>query len=853
MKGATKKVIVFVVTIAFLWTSYSIIALHSNSSMSTLNDESGNLSPIAFSSSSYSVHLYVNGNGWVKFSANYSFFSFDNDKSQNFTSNGIPSGTVFHLVSSPNAGYSFVNWTGTVDSTNNSIYVTVNQNIQEEAIYLKPSNYSVSFAESGPPSGTEWYLNLSNGQSFSSITSTISFNEPNGTYPYTIATTNKEYSAPGSSFTVNGAPVSESITFLKVTYSVKFTESGLPSGTIWYANFTGQPSSGPITGTSYSLSLTNGSYTYTIATTNKIFSAPGGTFIVNGASVSEPVKFSEVTYSATFTETGLPPSTAWYVNITGQQSSGPITGSFYSFDLTNGTYTYSIQTANKIYEPSAPSGSLTVDGASVSHSVTFSKVAYTVTFTETGLPPEITWYVNLTKGIQSGAITGTSYSFGLANGSYSYTVATADKIYSLSQSSGSFTIDGAPVTETITYSKVTYTVTFTETGLPSGINWYVNLTSFNGTSIKSGPITGSSYSFSLTNGSYSYIIGTTNKIFSAPGGTFIVNGASVSEPVKFSEVTYSATFTESGLPSGTTWYVNLTGSNGTSLRSGSITWSTYSVNLPNSTYTFTIASSDKEYSPSPSSSSITVNGASVSQSVTFSKVTYKATFTETGLLSGTTWYVNLTNGMTSGSITGSSYSFILTNGSYSYTIQTANKIYEPSVSSGSFTVNGAPMTETVTFSKVTYSVTFTESRLPPGTTWYVNGTGLSSYENSPSNITLMLTNGTYTFDITNLSSYYTTTSHFTVTINGKNVTETVHYYHWAYIAGTLSPINATLTINGNAVSISSSGLFNVSVANGTYHIVASENGYTTYYSNFTINNGNVKNLAISLKPNFAPL
>jgi len=154
-----------------------------------------------------------------------------------------------------------------------------------------------------------------------------------------------------------------------------------------------------------------------------------------------------------------------------------------------------------------------------------------------------------------------------------------------------------------------------------------------------------------------------------------------------------------------------------------------------------------------------------------------------------------------------------------------------------------------------YKATFTESGLSSGTTWYVNGTGMSGHDSSPANITFTLTNGTYTFTVTNLSSYYTTTSQFTVHVNGNNVTETVQYYHWAYITGILSPGNAALTVNGNPVSVSSSGYFNVSVANGTYHVVASENGYSTYYNNFTLNNGELKNLTIDLKsvPKSSPI
>ncbi|MEM0133652.1 MAG: YncE family protein [Thermoplasmatales archaeon] len=146
-----------------------------------------------------------------------------------------------------------------------------------------------------------------------------------------------------------------------------------------------------------------------------------------------------------------------------------------------------------------------------------------------------------------------------------------------------------------------------------------------------------------------------------------------------------------------------------------------------------------------------------------------------------------------------------------------------------------------------YPVTFTESGLPSGTTWYVNETSISKHAISPNNITFSLANGTYSFIATNLSNYYTTTHHLTVTVNGNSIKETVDYYQLAYITGTISPINATLTINGNAVSISSTGTFYVSVTSGTYDIVASDSGYHSYYNNFTLNQGNTKNLAISLK------
>ncbi|MGC8701304.1 MAG: hypothetical protein ACP5R3_06840, partial [Thermoplasmata archaeon] len=49
-------------------------------------------------------------------------------------------------------------------------------------VFAKKTLYTVTFTETGLPSGTTWYVNLSNGQSFSGTGTTITFSEPNGTY-----------------------------------------------------------------------------------------------------------------------------------------------------------------------------------------------------------------------------------------------------------------------------------------------------------------------------------------------------------------------------------------------------------------------------------------------------------------------------------------------------------------------------------------------------------------------------------------------------------------------------------------------------------------------------------------------
>ncbi len=157
----------------------------------------------------------------------------------------------------------------------------------------------------------------------------------------------------------------------------------------------------------------------------------------------------------------------------------------------------------------------------------------------------------------------------------------------------------------------------------------------------------------------------------------------------------------------------------------------------------------------------------------YAQESYTVTFTESGLPSGSTWYVNMTD-HDSGTITGSSYFFSLANGSYSYTISISDKTYSPSPYSGSFTVNGANVSESVAFSEVTYVVTFIETGLPSGTSWSVtfNGTTLSSTTNT---ISFTAANGTYSYSIGSISDYKVSPSSVSITVNGKNVSQSITF------------------------------------------------------------------------------
>jgi hypothetical protein len=161
-------------------------------------------------------------------------------------------------------------------------------------------------------------------------------------------------------------------------YSISFHESGLPSGTEWWANVTGQSS---VSSTSTYVNLTNplpnGTYYYNVSTINeKYFPTPkSSSIVIDGANVSVSIVFSN--YFITFTESGLTSGT-WYVNVstTSQSFSEPYGTTTISFSEPNGTYHFVITASLVTASPSPASGNITVNGATVWVNITFTIEPY---------------------------------------------------------------------------------------------------------------------------------------------------------------------------------------------------------------------------------------------------------------------------------------------------------------------------------------------------------------------------------------------------------------------------------------------------------------------------------------------
>lgn len=183
------------------------------------------------------------------------------------------------------------------------------------------------------------------------------------------------------------------------------------------------------------------------------------------------------------------------------------------------------------------------------------------------------------------------------------------------------------------------------------------------------------------------------------------------------------------------------------------------------------------------------------------------TFLETGLPFGTTWSVTLNSSMKSSSSGSIVYS--PTNGLYmnvSYSISSVSG-FVASDNSGFLALDGKNAVIAVEFTPYNYSVKFTESNLPAGTTWSVtlNGTLESS---STSTISFSVPNGTYNYSIESVSGYHTTSAE-NLTVDRFPVSVNV-----AFI-----PNEYTLTVSERGLPAGDSWMFTI---NGTQHFTVSD-------------------------------
>jgi hypothetical protein len=239
-------------------------------------------------------------------------------------------------------------------------------------------------------------------------------------------------------------------------------------------------------------------------------------------------------------------------------------------------------------------------------------------------------------------------------------------------------------------------VFFNESGLAGSGVWSVTL---------DGNTQSSSYSsiqFNLANGTYPWTTAAAGYAADPQAGVLLVRGPGASQNISFLRVsTYSVTFNETGLPSGTSWTVRLADSSRTS-SAPSIVFSE-----PNGSYAFNVSASG--YAAGPSSGTVYVTGEPTARYVHFvaGPAMYDVTFSETGLGSGASWTV-VFNGTSQTSSDSTIQFSSFRNGTYSYSVSAPT--YNATPASGSVTIAGTNPAVSVAFTSsggpgtaVTYS------------------------------------------------------------------------------------------------------------------------------------------------------
>jgi YVTN family beta-propeller protein len=400
-----------------------------------------------------------------------------------------------------------------------------------------PPSYPVTFAESGLPVGWNWSVDV-NGTTWFSNTTTLTFESPNGSFPYLLsAGSTAGYSgAPArGSFDVAGGGVNLTVRFVQQLYTLLIGEAGLPRGLAWSATLTGPGTSvfNQTTGSSMQFRLGNGTYQIVFASLDSSYHPQEATvdFRIQGAGQTVDVQYFETMYVLTFLERGLAPGTEWTVALNGTVHDSPYDEVF--FDAPNGTFNYTVAPVGDEV-PTTSAGTLTIDGSATTVDVVFGP-GYPVRFAETGLPTGTSWSVEFAGATL--VTDGMSLVVNATNGSYPYYVPSVGG-YAPSPATGTVNLLGAVVTVTISFSLVrpeSFTVSFEESGLPVATDWSVSVGTVNHSSATA------LVTFAEPNGTYAYTVASVPGYSVRSTGSFTLVGLALVVPVNFTLSGSSAT------------------------------------------------------------------------------------------------------------------------------------------------------------------------------------------------------------------------------------------------------------------------------------------------------------------------
>jgi len=397
-------------------------------------------------------------------------------------------------------------------------------------------------------------------------------------------------------------------------FPVEFVAAGLPAGTPWTVevNGTSQSGLGPLW-----FFLPNGTYSYRVSPIAGLAQTTlpsAGSVTMNGSAVVEPTAaYEPYTYRLTFQETGAGDPEGWNVQLvqlsglpfTGACPTCENTGQAREFAVSNGTYAYLLEGNGSGYrlEGAVPAGIVEVAGASVTVSFGFvSGPTPWLSFRAAGAFTG-SWCVELASSIAS-CSGGAQITFvDLSPGVYSYRVI-APPGFALAHPSGAVVLGDRSTTVHERLTEVRFAATVTASGLAPHTRWKLE--------IDGKTLSGSRgvLSLDLPNGTYPYLAEAVAGYTGGGAGTLTVDGAAVAVVATYAAVLFPVTFSETGLPAGTDWYLTVDGTfyetNGTSVL----------VELPNGSNAFSVANLG-DFAPHPAKGDVKVTGAGTTVTIGF--------------------------------------------------------------------------------------------------------------------------------------------------------------------------------------------------------------------------------------------
>lgn len=209
---------------------------------------------------------------------------------------------------------------------------------------------------------------------------------------------------------------------------------------------------------------------------------------------------------------------------------------------------------------------------------------------------------------------------------------------------------------------------------------------------------------------------------------------------------------------------------------------------------------------------------------------YPVKFIGSGLAPGVSWGVNI-DGLSSVN-TSATKEFNIINGTYTYTIVKPSDNYAVNPVSGVIHVYGSSVTVNLTFTLITYTVTFTKQGLNAGQQWSVTFDG-STKTSASNTISFTKDNGTYDFSVGTTTHHTPVPSSGRILVYGTNVNQPITFVNVTHTVtftqqGLPAGKSWSVTFNGEVKASSAQTISFYYLANGTYdYTVAAPSGYSS--------------------------